>query len=91
MVWISGQSVYADDAAVAVELEVALDPIVTCLAQGLQLTQPERVPVATMRDHVVGDARWCGYVVGKAERAERLDPKLVFGALPMTGELIPVA
>ena len=62
-----------------------------CFAQRLQLAQAERVPVATMRHNVVGDARWCRSAIVETERTERFDLELVLCSLPMAGELIPVA
>lgn len=60
-------------------------------AQRLQLAGPERVPIATVRDDVIGDRGWHRDAASEAEGAQWACSQLGLRAIAPALQLIPIA
>jgi hypothetical protein len=77
MIRVERIAVEPDVAAITVQLDLTLSAVVTGLAQGLQLAQPELVDVAVMRLDVIADGRGLDDAALRAVRTERMLEQLV--------------
>lgn len=84
-------SVVPDVGPVASRLLVLLAGLVAVPAQGLQLAQPERIPVTFMRDDVVGDHALNDEALLQAMGAERMGLYLKAGSVFPTSQAVPVS
>ena len=90
--WLDWPTVDADShARMSVLVDVCLVAVMAVLAQRLQLTRQERVPVTPMRNDVVAHSRGNGETARLAHPTQRLDLKLVSPNAPPALELIPRA
>ena len=77
MIRVQRIAIKPDVAAITMQLDLALSTVVTGLAQGLQLAQPEFVDVATMRLDVIADVCQLDDAALRAVRTERMLEQLV--------------
>ena len=80
MVAIQWPTILANVGPEAALLLIFLAALMAVPAQGLELAQPKKIPIAFVRHDVVGDHSSDHEILLQAIRAQRMQPKLGTGA-----------